>query len=167
MPDNYMTLDEMNSIEFDSTHLWHINFPGAPDPFNKWFPAQSCDDDIYNLKSDSFDVGYTDIEIPTGEASKNIHLECLDAADCRLEKWLDAWVHGTVIVDGGDGAIGPNYLDKMCKKLNIIKNDYQLNPVYKKQYIVVPSGSLKANRTADPNIKVLSFDLKIYSVRNL
>lgn len=166
MTEGFMTLDKMNTIEFDSTHLWSISFPDAPSPFNDWFPAQSCDDDVYNVVTDTFDVGNTDMVLPTGLSSKSIHMEVLDAVDCRLEKWIENWVNNEMFVTEGK-SVGANYLDNICKKCNITKYDYQHNVIYKKQHTVHPIGTMKHSRTSDANAKVLSLDFKIQSSRDL
>ena len=46
---NFVTLNQVNSVEFDSQHLWNIRIPDAPTPFNEFFPAINFDCDIYKL----------------------------------------------------------------------------------------------------------------------
>lgn len=159
---DFVTLDQINTIEFDSTHLWSIEFPDAPAPFNQWFPATSFDDDVYSIVTDQYDIGNEKFQQSTGLGLRSARIECFDADDARLFNWILKWVDTEMVKEHGMA-----YLEDYCKVLNVKKFNWQQKLIRQDQYIVTPIGSFKDSKTPEAGAKVLSFEVAIQAHKRI
>ena len=167
MPDNnFITLNQVNSVEFDSAHLWDIRFPDAPAPFNEFFPCKTFDCDIYNIQSNSYNLGNIQVSIPAGFMTLTCRVDTYDAADGRLANFLRQWTSEEMLKKSGD-YIGMNYLEEYCKTMYVRKLNYQHEIMREDEYTVSPEGSFRDTGNEEPTEKILSFELRIQYLRNI
>ncbi len=163
---NFVTLNQVNSVEFDSQHLWNIRIPDAPTPFDEFFPAINFDCDIYNITSQSYNLGNIQVSIPLGFTALTCRIEAYDADDGRLSNFLRRWTSEEMLKTVGNYT-GMNYLEEYCKTIYVQKLNYQHELMREDEYIVSPEGSFRDSGSNEPQEKLISFELRIQHFRNL
>lgn len=165
---NFMTLDKLNSVEFDSTHLWALRIAGAPSPFNDWFPAQMVEEQSKGASVSSISFGIDEINMLNSYNALSFRVEMLDDANSTLEKWLRAW-QKSISIDPitKKPYLGFRYIEDILTTMTIIKYNWQKEQVSRTDYYVIPVGNISLNRQNDPSLKVLNVNFASFGSAEL
>lgn len=159
---SFLTLEQFESVEYDSSHLWLCELEGAPAPFNRWFPAQSIDEPLRSVTVSTMSFGIEEVNTLNGYNAISMRAEIIDDARNTLENWLRAWSK-----DISDEYKGFRYPEEILHNLTIYKYTWQKERVYTKQYAVIPSGDISVPRQNEPGLKVLNVTFAVFGSTSL
>jgi hypothetical protein len=162
----YLTFENVNSVDFAMSDKWHIYLPDAPAPFNDWVPAITCDIDDWNIQGYSFKIGHADFQVPISVSSKAMHFSVADSADLRFYKFIKDWINSIVIKSVG-GYSGFNFFESSCKQLFVRELDSQLNKVTNTQYLICPYGQYSKSLTSNQEIRQMTYNFIIGGSREI
>lgn len=148
---NYITQESMDSVEYDSQHLWALYIEGSPAPFNKWFPAQSVSEPSHGPSTSSSSFGIEEINMMNSYSAINMRVEILDDSGAHLETWLKQWQK-----DISSNYFGFKYPADVCKQLTIYKYNWQKVKISGMAYFVIPVGDFDLQKANEPGLKVLT-----------
>jgi hypothetical protein len=117
-----------------------------------YFPATSCEFDLYNVSSKSFKVGNQNLKMPIDGSAKGVDIVFYDNESHTLEKWFDDWVNRVVLGKGK----GTNVLERIVKNMLINELDIEKNIVNTKNYWVYPEGNMKIRFNSSGDIMLFN-----------
>lgn len=163
---NYLTLNQFNSVEYGSQHLWACKIAGAPAPFNLWFPAQSVEEQVKGASVSSMSFGIDEISTLNGFNAISMRCEMLDDENGTLETWIKAW-QKAVATDPTTGQPywGFRYLEEILTKLTVTKFNWQKERISTTEYYVMPTGNTQLNRNNEPGLQILTVNFAVFGHR--
>lgn len=163
----FMTLELFNSIEYDSTHLWYCSLEGAPEPFDKWFPAQNVDEPTKGVSTSQLSFGLEEINTLNSYNSIKFRVDFIDNDKAVLESFFRKWQKEMSGSQGAVDYLGFKYIEDIVKKLYITKYDYQKKSVYTRLYMVIPDGSIQIPHGNDPTLKTITVNFASFGCSEL
>lgn len=157
---NYVTLDQFDSVEYDSQHLWALYLEDAPAPFDKWFPAQSVSEPSHGASVSSASFGIEEINMLNSYNAIQMRVEMLDDDQGHLETFLKDWQR-----DISDNYNGFKYPAESCKTLTVYKYNWQKEKVSGNAYFVIPVGDFDLQRNNDPAVKILTVNFASFGLK--
>jgi len=145
-------------VEWGKEWLWDIQFPSAPDPFNRWFPAIDVEFPTATLKSKTFNGALSEYSIPYGTGEHKLSITFYDDINHTLLDWLTAWINTTVVDVEGHAYV--KTLDEAKDSVFIARLDNRRNALsvggtaYEEGFWVYPEGSpiFKGGSNSKPTI---------------
>lgn len=156
--ENYMTLDKFNSVEYDSVHLWECQISGAPSPFDKWFPAASCNEPTKGASVSTQSFGLEEVNVLSTYNALSMRVEFIDDDKATLENWISNWQEDCAV----DNFYGFRYPEEVLHELYITKYTWQKEKVYTHCYLVLPTGTIDLNHNNDPSVKTLTVNFAVF-----
>jgi len=167
-----MNIEQVRAIQPAFSHNWDIQFPpsaiidptdialdvtkeflaniGSPPPFDNvasFFPATSCDFELYNIGSKSFKVGNTTLKLPSEGNPVSVSITFFDHETRILQRWFEDWAKRRVLGKNK----GTLVLESCSRHIMINQLDVSKNVVSTKNYWVYPEGSfpVRLNSTGE------------------
>jgi hypothetical protein len=140
------SIADFSSIDWGGTWLWDIQFPDAPSPFDRWFPAADIEEPLAHLDTMQIKGGATNFEIPIGSSALIIRINFYDDVNRFLETWITEWIRSIA-----PGASPVLTLEESARVINISKLDSTRTEIDQYQYLVIPKGtfSFRGNSSAE------------------
>jgi hypothetical protein len=153
------------------TYLWDIRFLNSPFssdpllpkgggacpyPFDKWFPASSVDEPVYNIETHNVNHHVIQTEIPKAAGLRQISVEFYDDYNHTLETWLRYWYD----------SMFPDHLEvtplmDVVKILEVARLSPQKEVMHTNRYYVFPKGNLNVSQNSNSTAKKLSITLSV------
>jgi len=156
--------EQIRTVEWGSTHLWDIKFDDAPDPnkpdgFAKWFPAVEVTENVSTLETKDFEFYMSTYSIPATTTLFDLQITFLDDVYLTLQDWFSSWVNDVMLTGSQYGGQFILPLEECCKKVHIMKMNYQREPLKRSSYWVFPKGAMhfEGNSEAGPVQKQVDF----------
>lgn len=161
--DKYLTFERFNGIEYDSTHLWFCTLQGAPAPFDKWFPAQTCTEPSKGVSMSTMSFGIEEVNTLNAYNVPNLRVEVIDNDKGVLEKYFKDWQKKI----SADNYYGFKYLEDTLKVFTIEKYTWQKDKVYTMEYYVLPQGEITHEHSNDPSLKILNINFATFGSKKI
>lgn len=155
---NYITLEKVDSVEYDSVHLWECQIDGAPSPFDKWFPAQTVDEPSKGASVAPMSFGIEEVNMLNSYNALNLRTELIDDANATLERWLRDWQKNISV----DKYYGFRYPEQILRKMYITKYNWQKDKIYTHEYVVIPVGDINMQHGNEPALKVINVNFAVF-----
>jgi hypothetical protein len=151
-------MTQVRDINWGKTFNWDLRIPGAPAPFNNWFPATEIDRGHGALSQETITVGPYSFEIPNGGQQKQLRLTFADDDKATLENWIADWFNKRVLSDEF-GGVAP--LEDCMEQFQVALLDNARQLVATVIYLVTPVGTYNSQRDsqAQNTILVASFNI--------
>lgn len=160
---NYLTIEQFDSVEYDSSHLWICSIDGAPSPFERWIPAQNVSEPSKGLSVTPMSFGIEEVNTLNGYSAITLRAELLDTDKAPLETWLRNWQKSCAANDiHGRPYLGFKYLDEILKRIYITKYTWQKEKVYTHAYDVIPTGDIMSEHLNEPTLKVINVNFAVF-----
>lgn len=159
-------LEQLRSVSWGASYLWDLRFPdegSLPDPFKKWFPAQSVEEPLGDITSFDFDLFNGTYAVPKGFQKKELTVTFYDNSNHDLERWFEFWMNTIAAPDQKYTAT----LEESVKQLDISRLSLSGGPVTKNSYTqtdrqspgdvvtrsywVYPNGTFSFSGDSEPN----------------
>lgn len=129
-----LTIENLRSVDFARSYSWEVQFPDFP---GRFFPAHTCTEPLFSMRTGSFDFGVGNFKYPEGadEVSMQIGLYEVDSWD--ITKWLRSWYDLVV-----DHSYGVALLNDAVKKLISTKLNVAKVPVLTRTLYVILDGQI-------------------------
>ena len=153
------SIQDLRGVEFSRSYLWDIKFPasdgkpGAPFPFNEWFPATSVDEPLFEIVSHTIEIGCREYKFPKSKGAISLTITFLDSKDNVLEDWLSDWADGIFPENGSDGV---RTLEDSARKCQILKLNIDKTPQKRTIYDLYPEGPAINSFSSSPELKVFT-----------
>jgi len=156
---------------FATTYLWDICFSNTniggnqelvigraafPEPFDKWFPAASVEEPIYQIETYTIKAHIIETEIPKSTGNRQLTIECYDDANHTIEVNMEKWF----------AQMFNNYKE-VTPLLDIVKivEVSRLTPerylLYTNRYYVFPKGNLQVGQNSQSSTKKLNMTFAV------
>lgn len=160
---NYLSFQQFNTIEYDSSHLWICKIDDAPGIFDGWVPAQSVSEPTKGLSVSSISFGIEEVNTLSNYNAVTLRAELLDDDKATLEQWIVDWQKNCAATDSfGRPYMGFKYLDDILKRIYITKYTWQKEKVYTHVYDVIPTGDITREHLNDPTLKVINVNFAVF-----
>ena len=130
-------ISAIRSVEWGSKHLWDVQFPTAPSPFNAWFPATSVRENVYSLERESWSLYMSSYSAVKSTGEFDLSITFVDDVKHTVLNWISHWVN-TEILNGGQYVAT---LAESAKDVIVVRSDAEGNTVRSTTYQVIPDGS--------------------------
>lgn len=162
MPSWLKNQSQVREVQWGRNHLWDIQIPDMPEPFNSWFPAKEVKWDPYETSSHDISGTYRDFKVPIGTSGSKLSISGIpDDEIGTIYSFFDKWYND--IYNHNDGLLT---LKEACKPIFIAKLDSQKEPMWVKTFFVYPSGGNPWNRDSSAEITELDYDFEIAGMVN-
>ena len=151
------SLDQVRDIAWGKQYLWDIRFDGAPAPFDEWFPAIDCRENIGTVASFEFEVPGGTAKIPQKSSVFGISLTFHDDEDLTLLNYFDDWINSDIFQEGNHTAT----VDEIARLLQIQKLNTKREVVQTREYWVYPEGGFNDPRTSASESVVYTLDFAV------
>lgn len=161
---NFLTIQQFDAIEYDSSHLWICAIEGAPGHFSKWIPAQELTEPSKALTVSAMSFGIEEVNTLNGYNAQTLRMDLIDDEYATLENWLIDWQKNTSYREPSTGFYyaGFKYLADILKTIKVTKYTWQKDKLYTNAYSVIPTGEIVVTRTNDPAIKILNVTFSVF-----
>ncbi len=145
---------QLRAIEWSASWTWDIQFPDAPEPFKKWFPATEIEEPKAILNTEEFTSPLMGFAIPKNSSVKELSITWTDDSRLTVEHWLSNWIKYEIF--GYHRKYGVYYvasLQRIVKQVNIMKLNKQKEMVALDSYLVFPKDAIAYTGSSDVGLQ--------------
>ncbi len=150
-------LEELRQVDWARSWHWDIQFPNAPEPFSKWFPASAIEENLAAVSEYSFEGSYSSYDVPQKSSAFTLNVTFYDSSMLVLHNWFTDWINVRILGNGNYIAC----LENAVEPVNIVKLAPNDTLISLKKYLVFPTGSLNYPGSSSPEIISNSIEFKV------
>lgn len=137
--------EQIRTVDWGSSHLWDVKFEDQPGPFSEWFPAVDVEENVFTMNTLDMEFFMSTYSVPSTTTLFDIRITFLDDVYLTLQDWFVSWVNDTIL--NGGQYVSP--LEECCRKLHIVKTNYQREIIKDSSYWVFPKGAMGYSGSSD------------------
>jgi len=132
--------EQLLAIEWAKTNKWDIRLldKDAPEPFKKFFPAQSVTEPVFSMSEHTFNIGMAGLNVIDGYAAPSLSITFYDTDKCVLEKYFENWCNSKIL--GNYTYVLP--IESSLKTIEVYRYDNRGKKVWSTLYNICPKGSV-------------------------
>lgn len=171
------TLIDIRNIEWGKSFYWDLYFPNnsewgidsstytvppePPSKFQKWFPAYSISEPVFNVSNFPVNTPFVNFNIPKTLTSSDMVIQFYDTVFHEVREWLWDWSMYMFGITYDPSAIGPENtvststsqqgvrpLSECCRPVALHKYNSDHSLSVKKEYIIFPSSNFLLQLTS-------------------
>lgn len=141
-----------NGNDWGALHLWDVQFPTAPAPFDEWFPATDIEENVFTLETEALEFYMSTFELPKSTTLFDLKITYIDDIHRTLLFWVANWINSEIL-NGDKGGLGGYRISPIrecCKPVNIMRLNKQKEMIGQATYWVFPKGAGYFNGSSEP-----------------
>lgn len=157
-------LESIRRIDWARSWHWDIQFPDAPEPFKKWFPAIDVDENLGTVDEYNFTAGFSSYNVPKSSQGFTLSVTFPDNSELVLENWFSDWINKEIFKSGRGGATYIATVASCSKEVKIAKLAPANRLISLNTYLVFPTGNLNYRGSSSAEIHSNTVEFKIAAI---
>ena len=159
-------LNQLRQVQWSASYDWEIRIedPNLPEPFNKFFPVITVDEELGNVESQTFEIYNRNYSVPSGLKQNEITITFHDDSNHTLEKWMENWVNIEIFhQDEANSYVST--LKTACKEMHIAKTDRGKKVKKLATHLVYPNGQFTFSGSAEADATIFTMQFNVVATK--